>query len=262
MSDLCFDCHERKAAGRGLCSRCYARRRKAGTLNEAGRALQVCRWPECSEFPGLNSRGASKGFCDLHYRWNVSRARWGVSYAEYEAQHGQATRRLMPNGYAQILRDGKWIAEHRVQMELKLGRPLVRGESVHHINGIRDDNRPENLELWLGAIRYGQRAADIVCPHCHQSYAVAAESDEQGPTGTRTPQEPQTGVQGCVAVTDDSALWFKTIDRTTYDAMMIAVRLAYEQFSIHEYVDMGAARTLGQAVQLGEAWSQLLRSER
>ena len=80
------------------------------------------------------------------------------------------TRRIMPNCYVLIKHKDKWVPEHRVVMEEILGRPLKKGESVHHKNGIRHDNEPKNLELWLGAIRYGQRAKDIHCPKCGSDY--------------------------------------------------------------------------------------------
>lgn len=54
------------------------------------------------------------------------------------------------------------ISQHRVVMEEMLGRPLMKGENVHHINGVRHDNRPSNLELWVTWQPAGQRPADLV----------------------------------------------------------------------------------------------------
>lgn len=52
--------------------------------------------------------------------------------------------------------------EHVLVMERILGRPLIRGETVHHRNGVRADNRPENLELWVRPQPSGIRATDAV----------------------------------------------------------------------------------------------------
>lgn len=69
-------------------------------------------------------------------------------------------------GYVDISVSGSRIAEHRAIMETKIGRKLRKGENVHHINGIRDDNRPENLELWTvvqpTGIRFDDRFTDLV----------------------------------------------------------------------------------------------------
>ena len=52
--------------------------------------------------------------------------------------------------------------EHRTVMEGVIGRALVRGETVHHKNGLKQDNRPDNLELWFTPQPGGQRIPDLI----------------------------------------------------------------------------------------------------
>lgn len=61
-----------------------------------------------------------------------------------------------------INRKDNQIYEHVLVMSEHLGRKLTKSENVHHKNGIRHDNRLENLELWNRSQPPGQRVEDKI----------------------------------------------------------------------------------------------------
>jgi hypothetical protein len=65
-----------------------------------------------------------------------------------------------PGAKLQGMGRANWMWTHRYVMQQKLGRPLEKHERVHHINGVRDDNRPDNLELWEHSHPSGVRRID------------------------------------------------------------------------------------------------------
>ena len=71
------------------------------------------------------------------------------------------------------MRRGK-LLENIFIMSEYLKRPLKKHENVHHLNGIRDDNRIENLELWSKSQPAGQRVKDKIrwCKQFLEEYGI------------------------------------------------------------------------------------------
>lgn len=157
---------DRRAVTRGWCHGHYLRWSRQGDVRgdvPLARSLQ-----DGCVVEGCERGRHSAAYCRSHYRRlrlygdplagrppRTVTGRGCLSHGYWWVPVPQDQRHLVPTGR-------RYEFEHRLVMAALLGRPLTADETVHHRNGDRLDNRPENLELWSTAQPKGQSVADKV----------------------------------------------------------------------------------------------------
>lgn len=144
-------------SSRGWCKRHYEYWRTKGTPEPVLKRIpgRLCSFPECGR------KHVRYGWCNPH----SIQARRGQ--AMRPVRTGRAHRTKTQQGYVLAwdpthpnAQTRGWVQEHIKVLTAHLGRALVDGENVHHKNGIKDDNRLSNLELWTTRQPKGGRVED------------------------------------------------------------------------------------------------------
>jgi len=146
------------AIGKGYCSKHYNRLLKHGSpdwepYQHERIVCKICGKPSIGQ-----------GYCPAHYS---KYQKYGDPLYASEWYKKRGEKKIM-DGYVMVYAPKhprarmSRVLEHRLIIEKKIGRYLLPNESVHHINGIKTDNRPENLELWIKTHPSGQRPEDLV----------------------------------------------------------------------------------------------------
>ena len=135
-------------SAKNLCSNCYAKQRLKDKI-------KICK--KCKE----NHNYGYKNFCNKCYLRRKKRLKNKKNPPTILGVKPEVGC-LRKDGYISIQKKGKRLLEHTWIMSENLGRHLFKHETIHHKNGIRWDNRLENLELWSRSQPCGQRVEDKI----------------------------------------------------------------------------------------------------
>lgn len=164
--------HNSNVGGKYCSRRCYLKDREPRkACKTCGKALEVSRLTYCS-VPCMSAdrKTGKEKPCEMcgkvmivtPYEWDKKRFCSRACTVEKRKLAGPGARVKRQDGYIAVYypthpdaTSGKMVLEHRLVAEQKYGRRIRRDEHVHHLNGIRDDNRPENLEVISASVHAG-----------------------------------------------------------------------------------------------------------
>ncbi len=143
------------SGAKGYCSAHYNQLRNGKDLTPLGstrrKANIKCGFEGCDKPPSGKWCGGHRRQMDVHGEMKPLKVFAKMGAGSINSQ-----------GYRLIYRESLRMLEHRWIMSQILGRSLFDNENVHHKNGDRLDNRPENLELWVVHQPKGQRVEDLL----------------------------------------------------------------------------------------------------